>query len=92
MVNKIVQVSLCTLALISQSLAAPSKEDAGGDKLHFVYELTRHGARAPTDSNDGYTVGPGMLTPQGMRQRYLLGAYNKKRYSETYDLIDLEDG
>ena len=90
MVNKIVQASLCTLALITHTLAAPTKE--GGDKLHFAYELTRHGARAPTDSNDGYTVGPGMLTPQGMRQRYLLGAYNRKRYSETYDLIDAKDG
>ena len=56
----------------------------GGDKLHFAFELTRHGARAPTDSNEGYIVGPGMLTASGMRQRYLLGAYNKKRFTETY--------
>ena len=33
-----------------------------------------------------------MLTPQGMRQRYLLGAYNMKRYSEEYDMIDFEEG
>ena len=64
----------------------------GGDKLHFAFELTRHGARAPTDSNEGYHVGPGMLTASGMRQRYLLGAYNKKRFTETYKLLDLEDG
>ena len=64
----------------------------GGDKLHFAFELTRHGARAPTDSNEGYTIGPGMLTPSGMRQRYLLGAYNKKRFTETYKLLDFEDG
>ena len=65
---------------------------AGGDKLHFVYELTRHGARAPTSAGDGYTVEAGMLTPQGMRQRYLLGQYNGKRYMEEYDFIDLEEG
>jgi hypothetical protein len=27
-----------------------------------------------------------------MRQRFLLGAYNMKRYSEEYDFIDLEEG
>ena len=33
-----------------------------------------------------------MLTAQGMRQRYLLGAYNRKRYTEDYPLLKLEDG
>ena len=63
------------------------------DKLHFVFELTRHGARAPfdDDSVEGFTVGTEQLTPQGMRQRYLLGAYNARRYAHEYDLIDLED-
>ena len=37
------------------------------------------------------TIGTGILTPEGMRQRYLLGRYNRKRFiedagflSETY--------
>jgi len=29
-----------------------------------------------------------MLTPQGMRQRYLLGRYARKKYTETYELFD----
>ena len=29
-----------------------------------------------------------MLTPQGMRQRYLLGKYNRERYVEEYELLD----
>ena len=33
-----------------------------------------------------------MLTPQGMRQRYLLGRYNRQRYTELYDFISMEDG
>ena len=58
------------------------------DTLHFVYELSRHGARAPTSEQaTGYSIGPGMLTPEGMRQRYLLGAYNRKRYTEEYQLL-----
>ena len=54
-----------------------------------MYELTRHGARSPTES-EYYTVGPNMLTPEGMRQRFLLGTYNRQRYVQGYDLIDLE--
>ena len=29
-----------------------------------------------------------MLTPQGMRQRYLLGANNRERYFHEYPLLD----
>ena len=53
--------------------ATAGAKDKDSDKLHFVFELTRHGARAPTSMHDGYSVEEGMLTPQGMRQRYLLG-------------------
>ena len=62
-----------------------------GDKLHFVFELTRHGARAPMLGHDGFKVGVEQLTAQGMRQRYLLGAYNRRRYLGEYNLIDLEN-
>ena len=44
------------------------------------------------DHTEGFSVGAEQLTPQGMRQRYLLGAYNAKRYAHDYDLIDLENG
>ena len=42
----------------------------------YVFELVRHGARAPLLSANDFPVGAEMLTPQGMRQRYLLGRYN----------------
>jgi hypothetical protein len=43
----------------------------------FVWEFVRHGARAPVIENDesDFSVGVEQLTPQGMRQRYLLGKY-----------------
>lgn len=31
-----------------------------------------------------------MLTPQGMRQRYLKGRYNRSRYIEQYGLLSAE--
>jgi hypothetical protein len=46
------------------------------DKLHFAFELVRHGARAPDDPR-GFNVPKSGLTGQGMRQRYLLGASNR---------------
>ena len=70
---------LTALTLVQMAACAPS----GSDVLHFAYELTRHGARSPTESAE-YSVGPNMLTPQGMRQRLLLGASNNKRYTQDY--------
>ena len=32
-----------------------------------------------------------MLTAQGMRQRYLLGQANMKRYSQTYSFLDIDN-
>jgi len=87
--------ALCLgLPVISQATnkpCGPSSSDCN-DVLHFVTETNRHGARAPSDAeyNQGYTVGAGMLTPQGMRQRYLLGALSRQRYTETYALLDPE--
>lgn len=52
------------------------------DQLQFAFELVRHGARSPfkPEYEDYFTVEPGMLTPSGMRQRYLLGRNTRKRY------------
>merc|ERR1740139_1362773 len=77
-------------AAVLSSLTLAKPENIG-DNLHFVFELTRHGARAPYFP-EGFSVGSDQLTPQGMRQRYLLGAYNGKKYSEQYNLLDLEKG
>ena len=43
------------------------------------------------NGHDGFKVGVEQLTAQGMRQRYLLGAYNGRRYTEEYDLINLDN-
>jgi len=61
------------------------------DKLHFVQEVVRHGARAPTTDPTGFKVVAGELTASGMRQRFLLGTENRKRYIEEYGLISEED-
>ncbi len=76
------KVSLILLFGISQILAE--------EKLAFVYEHVRHGARAPTgDIEPGtFKIPSGMLTAEGMRQRLLLGKLNRKNYIEKHKLLD----
>jgi len=46
-----------------------------------VFELVRHGARGPVIEDPDYFADPiGMLTPEGMRQRYFLGKMNRMRF------------
>ena len=49
------------LSLIAVLISAKT-EKPGGDKIHFAFELSRHGARAPTSVSSGYSVSAGMLT------------------------------
>jgi hypothetical protein len=63
--------------------------DASPDKLAFVFEMIRHGARAGLidgvfDGPSGFTVPTGMLTPEGMRQRYLYGQMNREKYVQGF--------
>ncbi|CDW72250.1 major acid phosphatase map (histidine-acid phosphatase) [Stylonychia lemnae] len=59
------------------------------DKLGFVFELVRHGARAPQKAQkDQFMVPEGMLTASGQRQRYLMGSLNKQRYIDIGLLDD----
>ena len=37
------------------------------DQLLYVFEIVRHGARAPMAQAQGFSVAKGMLTPMGMR-------------------------
>ena len=57
-------------------------EDPDMSSLEYVFEIVRHGARAPIlDDSKRFPIEPSqMLTPQGMRQRYLLGIYNYEHY------------
>ena len=75
--------------LHNSAKAAPANPD---EKLLFVFELVRHGARGPFDDHklDEFPVAEGQLTPEGMRQRYLLGAHNRKRYTEEYPLLSAD--
>ena len=70
------------MRLLITLLAATSttiKLTQAQDTLAFVYELVRHGARAPiVPEPAGYfNVKMGLLTETGMRQRYMLGRYNR---------------
>ena len=49
------------------------------EKLAFVYELVRHGARAPIipEPEGTFPVKLGLLTATGMRQRLLQGKFNR---------------
>lgn len=60
-------------------------------KLKYVFEIVRHGARAPmADDTERFTVSDTqMLTPQGMRQRYLLGKHNIEKYGEDLGVDSL---
>lgn len=57
--------------------------------MGFVFELVRHGARAALKSEfcEDFPVAVGQLTPEGMRQRYLLGRYAREKYTKQYDLF-----
>ena len=51
--------------------------------LKYVFEIVRHGARAPIYKDSKFSISDTqMLTPQGMRQRYLLGKYNHEKYAK----------
>jgi hypothetical protein len=74
-------VNLCLLLVVSTI--------AADDKLSFLIEMTRHGARAPVTTDETYNVsksswpdGAGELTSMGIRQHYLLGTQIRKRYIE----------
>ena len=40
---------------------------------------------------DKFTVPFGQLSPQGMRQRYLLGMYGKQRYVDMFGALNQND-
>mmetsp|Transcript_48256 Transcript_48256/g.65523 ORF Transcript_48256/g.65523 Transcript_48256/m.65523 type:complete len:131 (+) Transcript_48256:34-426(+) len=83
---------LTGLLMANVTIAAISlSKNSSEDPVAFVFEVVRHGARAPIDDFGTITkfpVSAGQLTPQGMRQRFLLGAYHRERYTETYPLLN----
>ena len=75
---------VCSLLIAMQAMAE--------EQMAFVFEIIRHGARNTLIEpyTDGFTVGIGQLTPQGMRQRYLMGRYARERYTNQYKLLSSE--
>jgi hypothetical protein len=65
---------------------------ADDDRLGFVFQMVRHGARAPliAEPANVFHVPQQCLTASGMRQRFLLGTFNRRRYIDHYGLIDNE--
>jgi hypothetical protein len=59
------------------------------DKLGFVFELIRHGGRAPLSYDGGkFLVRSGDLTEVGMRQKLIAGKINRKQYIEDLQFLD----
>jgi hypothetical protein len=80
---------LLSLLVIGYLAYVNSNDD--DDKLAFVFEINRHGARAPLSKSmdpSHFKVGIGQLTASGMRQRMLLGKFNRQRYIDHYQLLD----
>ncbi|CAI2371333.1 unnamed protein product [Moneuplotes crassus] len=59
------------------------------DELILVFDLSRHGARAPLveQYSQDFDVNVGMLSASGMRQHYLIGRYLRKKYIEQMEFL-----
>ena len=74
-------------ALLLSTLSIVKSTDPVEADLVHVFEVVRHGARAPLvmpPDSQGFPVQQEMLTPMGMRQRFLLGRYNWHRFGKLY--------
>ena len=85
-------IFLAAVGMVSVEAFNEVEVTDSNEKLGFVFELVRHGARAPIEDRnlDKFPVSEGMLTPEGMRQRTLLGRFNRERYMEEYQLLSKE--
>ena len=75
-------VVVLTIAILTLTFSLTTIAFIVGDQksqLLYVFEFARHGARAPMSAGQ-FPVSNEMLTPMGMRQRYLLGKYNFERF------------
>jgi hypothetical protein len=61
-------------------------------ELVYFVEVVRHGARAPSDfvewdTEERWPYGESYLTPEGMRQHYLIGSFLRERYITTQHFL-----
>jgi hypothetical protein len=58
--------------------------------VNFIFEAVRHGARTPevhgVPGLRDFGVAFSMLTPMGMRQRYLLGRFMQQKVNGSFDI------
>ena len=82
---------LASASLYASVATQPTPPDP--DKLLFVYEITRHGARFGLNSDyfneTSPDYRPGELTEIGKRQQYLMGLEMRRRYAVKNKIIDL---
>ena len=87
--NFVIVISLLFTQYYTKNLRQEQNNENSEDKLLFVWEHFRHGARAPYIAINPITNldfigekwdGVGEITPLGMRMLYLLGISYKKKY------------
>ena len=86
--NFVIVISLLFTQYYTKNLRQEQNNENSEDKLLFVWEHFRHGARAPYIAINPITNldfigekwdGVGEITPLGMRMLYLLGISYKKK-------------
>lgn len=84
-------LALTVMTVLSATLSIAQNVTAG-DKLLFVFEVTRHGARYGLHrdyfNETKWPWKEGELTDVGKRQQYLLGAEMRNRYMVKNPLLD----
>jgi hypothetical protein len=73
---------------ISCPRTLPKPDAAKKEEVQFVFQTVRHGARAPEALEGGreFPVPYKMVTPMGIRQRYLLGRYMATKVNNSFDI------
>ena len=87
-----VSIGLNSGPRVREALFGDQPKPAADDDLELVhlFEIVRHGARAPLLGGAAFNVSEEQLTPMGMRQRYLLGRHNWNKYGSLF--YDEEEG
>lgn len=77
-------LALCIISGLSVIIMVLYSTD---DVLLYTFQVQRHGARAPMieSASEEFPVPVDMLTPQGMRQLYLLGRYQQAQMESTFN-------
>lgn len=78
-------------SILDKVISEYTQNNSVVENIVHVFEITRHGARTPEFDAKGFSVPVLQLTNQGIRQRYLLGRHNWKKYGSMYEHNDKND-